>query len=1042
MTGFSERSSFVRRARRGLLAATASSTLALAVATPAFAQDDPPDQGPTTNDSDAIVVTGLRASLQRNLDEKRAAPGVVDVISAEDIGKFPDSNVASAMQRLPGVSIQRSGARGQATGVTVRGFGGGFNDTLYDGRHISTASGGRAVDFTTIGADFVGQISVYKTPDVELSTSAIGSTIDVQLPKPFDYSGMKIAAMAAGTLQSRDGNVRPRGGLLFSDTFADGRFGILADIAYTREDTKSNHVFIPGWIGAHFAPCQAGPINLTCIPVSPDQPAAGAPTWQKQAWADPNNRKTLLTWFPQQIGAEQVSTRDERIDGRIAIQWQPSDSVLITLDDNYTRQKVTSNSYGYAAWFNGDDLRNVKYASNGSVIDFNQFGTPMDFNANHSRSINRTNQAGANLKWDATEHLKFEADGSYAKSVLNPGRNGIGDSMDIGYGGYNSVPGQTADLGPYSPVCVTAQFASSGGCVTTVLGAPTGVTIGGPSSKFLPAVHDVGPGNNVSQFLDTTKMGSHVIVRIDPYNTDTVWQGKLLGRWESDNFKLTFGGQYTDDTFYQESASTFANGVFASYAGYGAPSGRTAGLWPLPSGAFDGTVSTAGFIPGYDNGAVAPGFVIYDPYAIYSALEAAGHNTKPGFDPGSVLRVQEKTLAFFMKANFVTDIGDMPFHFNAGLREERTRLNVSAIGRSITALTVDPGDPTLITPTFSASQDIVGKSHYSYLLPSVDMKLEVTPSLILRLDASRTLTRPQLGALRPTVNFGSLRRGSLSGSGGNPNLKPYLSDNFDAGIEWYYAPNSYLAVNGFYKHLTDFIVGGVHQQTYPGLKDPFTGQDAVFNVNGQVNGPEANVRGLELALQHVFGDSGFGVQANATLVDTNRKFPTADTSGTAFAITGLANSANFVAFYDKGGFQIRGAVNWRDTYLLGLGQGQGGTFGAEPVYVDKQLQVDASTSYDITDQISVFGEVTNINNSKYSTHGRFSNQPLDAWHYGRRYTAGVRFRWGASPSAPPPPPAAPLPPPVEAAPPPPPPAPAPVAPPPPPPPAQPTGERG
>jgi TonB-dependent receptor len=973
MTGFSQHSSSVRRIRRGLLAATASSALALLVTTPAMAQNNPPDGNngaPGATDDNVIVVTGIRASLQRNLDEKREAPGVVDVISAEDIGKFPDSNVASAMQRLPGVSIQRSGARGQATGVTVRGFGGGFNDTLYDGRHISTASGGRAVDFTTIGADFVGQIRVLKTPDVELSTSAIGSTIDVQLPKPFDYSGLRLAAMAGGTLQSRDGDIQPRAGLLFSDTFADGKFGVLADVAYTREDTQSNHVFIPGWIGAHFAPCQAGPINRTCIPTTDSTSAA---------WADPNNRKSVLTWFPQQIGAEQVTTRDERIDGRIALQWRPSDSVLLTVDDNYTRQKLSSNTYGYAAWFNGDDLRNVQYASNGSVVDFNQFGTPMDFNANHSRSINRTNQTGANLKWDATENLKFEADGAYAKSVLNPGRNGIGDSMDIGYGGYNGDP-----AGP---------FCSSGGCVSTILGAPTGVTISGPSSKFLPAIHDVGPGNSLSQFLDTNQMGSHVIVRIDPYNTDTVWQGKLLGRWESDDFKLTFGGQYTDDTFYQESASTFANGVFASYSGYGTPSGRTGGLWPLPAGAFDGAVNTSHFIPGYDSSAVAPGFVIYDPYAIYSALETAGHNTEPGFDPGSVLRVQEKTLAFFMKANFVTDIGDMPFHFNAGLREERTRLNVSAIGRSITALTVDAGDPTLITPTYSPSQDIVGKSHYSYLLPSVDMKLEVTPNLILRLDASRTLTRPNLGALKPTVNFGSLRRGSLSGSGGNPNLKPYLSDNFDAGIEWYYAPNSYFALNGFYKHLTNFIVGGVHPQSYSGLIDPFTGQEAVFNVNGQVNGPEADVRGLEIALQHVFGDSGFGVQANATLVDTNRKFPTADTSGTAFAITGLANSANFVAFYDKGGFQIRGAVNWRDTYLLGLGQGQGGTFGAEPVYVDKQLQVDASTSYDITDQISVFGEVTNINNSKYSTHGRFSNQPLDAWHYGRRFTAGVRFRY-------------------------------------------------
>lgn len=113
-----------------------------------------------------VVVTGLRGSLQRNLDIKRTSSGVVDVISAEDIGKFPDSNVAASLQRLPGVSIQRSGSRGEPTGITVRGFGGDFNTTLYDGRRISTATGGRQIDFSTVGVDFIGQLAVLKTPDV------------------------------------------------------------------------------------------------------------------------------------------------------------------------------------------------------------------------------------------------------------------------------------------------------------------------------------------------------------------------------------------------------------------------------------------------------------------------------------------------------------------------------------------------------------------------------------------------------------------------------------------------------------------------------------------------------------------------------------------------------------------------------------------------------------------------------------------------------------------------------------------------------------
>src|SRR6266511_2862901 len=131
--------------------AGASSLLAVAVTTPAAAQSA---DSPGGDELKEVVVTGIRGSLQRNLDLKREAVGVIDVISSEDIGKFPDSNVAASLQRVPGVSIQRNGMRGEPTGITVRGFGGDFNETLFDGRRISTAAGGRSVDFSTVGADF------------------------------------------------------------------------------------------------------------------------------------------------------------------------------------------------------------------------------------------------------------------------------------------------------------------------------------------------------------------------------------------------------------------------------------------------------------------------------------------------------------------------------------------------------------------------------------------------------------------------------------------------------------------------------------------------------------------------------------------------------------------------------------------------------------------------------------------------------------------------------------------------------------------------
>ena len=196
------------------------------------------------------------------------------------------------------------------------------------------------------------------------------------------------------------------------------------------------------------------------------------------------------------------------------------------------------------------------------------------------------------------------------------------------------------------------------------------------------------------------------------------------------------------------------------------------------------------------------------------------------------------------------------------------------------------------------------------------------------------------------------------------------------------------------KNVSNFIVAGVTRQSINNVIDPTTGQAAQFAVSARVNGPDATVRGVELAWQQVFGDSGFGFNANATFVNTNKPYDPNDFSQSGFAVTGLANSANFVGFYDKHGFQARVAVNWRDDYLLQFGQAQNnGAFGAEPTFVNQSTQVDFSTSYDITKQFTIFGEALNLTNETYSTRGRYSNQLLSAYGYGRRFTAGVRFHY-------------------------------------------------
>ncbi len=955
----------------GLTFACATSAIALVVAGPALAQGTAGDT-PTADETGApeIVVTGLRGSLQRNLDLKRSAPGVVDIISSEDIGKFPDSNVAASLQRIPGVSIQRAGARGEPTGITVRGFGGDFNTTLYDGRRISTATGGRQIDFSTVGSDFIGALSVYKTPDVTLSSNSIGATVDIAFPKPFDKPGFRAAVTASGSMQDRAGDIVPTAGILLSNTWND-QFGVLANFIYTKRKTDSNRVYVSGWPGNNFAPCQiSGSTAATCAPTAPGTGVAAS------------DATTITGWFPQQFGAEQQRVDDERIDARLALQWQPSDNVMVTIDNNYSRQEVVSNNYAFGMWFSQGSLRNVVQDENGVAVDFTQTGTPTDFTSALNKEIQETNQTGINVKFDATDNLSFTVDGSYAKSTRNP--NNIGSlNADIGYGG--------------------------------ALGSNVRFTVDGASKDAFPSVSNFGPAGNGANWANTALIGSHVTVNQTQQNKDELWQFKAAGSWKQDDLSIDFGGQYYEDKFSFLNRNTFENNFWQAYAGYGAPSQQGGGIAPLPANLYQGSISLDGFIPGF-NGSLPPSVFVFDPVAYQSYLTSLGNpqtGTVPGYanccgtnftgtfdeaiGPGSVLDVRERTWSLFMKARFETEIGDMPFFFTAGIRNEHTALRATGRGRLPVSLTTSTVDPSLLTVAYNTNTPtpVSANSSYSYLLPSVDARLEITPELVARISASRTLTRPTLNFLNPVLDVGSGQRiGALNAAGGNPDLRPFLADNFDISLEYYYQRNSYISVNPFLKNVSNFIVQGVRTQTINDVIDPTTGRPAIFAVSQRLNGPDATVRGVEIAWQHVFGDSGFGFQANATFVNTNAPYDDSVIDSTGFAVTGLANSANFVGFYEKNGFQIRAAANWRDEYLLQFGQNQNtGGFGAEPTFVDAALQIDVSSSYDINENFSVFGEVLNVNNAQYSTHGRFDNQLLDVFDYGRRYTLGVRFRY-------------------------------------------------
>ncbi len=812
---------------------------AMALSGPLYAADEGPATPASDKSNDTlqeVVVTGIRASLQKSLDIKQQSVGVVDAISAEDIGQFPDSNLAAAIQRVPGVSISRATtamggvptSTGDATSITVRGFGPTFNETLIDGRQIATGLGNRGFDFSAVGADFVGEVDILKTPDSSLSSGAIGATINIKYPKPLDSPGLKLAASGSGTFSPKDGRVAPNGGLLFSDTFADDTFGVLADISYAKHDVRTNHVNIQGWEGVSTG-ADTDPNTMHVGQYAGTPPAIGSPNW-----------------FIQDYGVYREENEDKRIDGRLVFQWRPMDSLLVTLNDDYSEDKKTQLQYGYSVWFNAGSLTDVVRNSDGTLTSFTQPNTPTDFQGQINGQVLRNNEVGFNVAWDVTDHFKTEFDAAQSTSKLNPGGELSSIDVDVGYG-----PSSTGGIN----------------------GANVGIA--GVGTGSLPYPTSIGPNGNAAAFINNGLIGSHVLVMQSPRNDDTIDQLKLMGTWADEGTRVRFGMSFIKDTRNLSTLDTFTNNDWQAYAGYGPASNNTGGV-ALPQSFFNGSFGTANFITGFSNNGNLPANVLaFNPLQVLGYLQGLnGVGASPGccnppftgtyqlaLSPGSVQTIEEKTYAPFINVTQDAKIASMPLKINLGARFEETYLTSAGLGQTPVALTVQPNDHTAFLVDYTPTQPVVNKSHYKYLLPSLDLNLSITDELKARFDASRTLTRPPLNDITPVLNVPQGPRvGALTATGGNPGLLPFLSDNLDLGMEWYYAPNSYISVDGFLKEVTNFIVGGTVTQTINGVIDPTTGKLAEFSVTSQVNGPSAEVRGVEIGVQHMLWDTGFGVQ--------------------------------------------------------------------------------------------------------------------------------------------------------------------------------------
>lgn len=958
-------------------ACAVAAVLSTMVASPLVLAQDAAQQ-----EVETIAVTGIRSSVAKSMDVKRSSAGVVDAISAEDIGDFPDTNLAESLQRITGVSIDRSGGEGQL--ITVRGFGPQFNTVLVNGRQMASENQSRAFSFDTIASELVSSLDVHKTSTATMQSGGVGSTINVNTARPFALGGFKVAGSVKGVYDENSESTTPQLSGLISNTFNDDTFGVLLAVSHQERETRLNQAQIDGW--------------LENVGV-PNPVTESGEAWDGNVFS-PRNYDHKVTFEDR-----------TRTNANLVLQYAPSDDLVITADALYSKFDVESNATSYGHWFTAPNIQGVAddgslfdangdrlsptVDANGTVIDlYQEVGLATDMHAKTFDRLTDTLSLGLNFDYQYNDNLnlKFDLSHSTAEREAN---NGGGDQLSlIGYA--NRVRFQVDD----NILPVASMFADANANIYSGQQEIDGAIVASPVDGF-PAYDSSLTPAGVSDLLDKDNSRAHVMLRRGWAVEDEVTQLRFDGEYFTDNGGITeirFGTQYSNETKSLTRWDNEGVGIHCTYCGY-------PDLPEIPADAqyvfnagndFLSSVSGSGRMP--------TSWLAHNGEANFAFLEnyyQSVNGSAISFDAvrrNNSFDVEEQILSAYVEMDFEGEVGDMLLSGTAGFRYESTDVSVTGTEAPIIQLTVL--DQTEMLAQYGEAQPIDVDADYDVILPNFSMKLEITDDLIARAAVSTTITRPTLESMSPVTVITTTRQGGdLTSTSGNPGLEPFESDNFDLSVEWYYDIASYASIGYFRKHVSNFIVNSQEDRTFTLsdgslLTDPSTGTDssgpdgadsvAVFTNTLPNNGENAIVDGFELAWQHSF-DSGFGVLANATLVDSDAKLDPYNINQ-VFALTGLSDSYNLVGFYENDDFMIRLAYNWRGEFVQSLTQSQ----GDGPTIVEDYQQLDLSASYELSDSLGFFFEGINLTEEYVHKRGRFSNHMLLVEDSGRRWAFGVR----------------------------------------------------
>lgn len=985
-----------RTLRRSLFAGASGLAVALSLGVgAAAAQTAPQDQEAT--EIDEVVVTGFRASLTAGLDAKRRDANVIDVIVAEDIADFPDLNLAESIQRVPGVAIDRDAGEGRS--ITVRGLGSDFTRTRINGMEAQATAGGtdssgganrgRGFDFNVFASELFSRITVRKTAAAETEEGSLGATVDLQATRPFDYRGFTMAASVQGGYNDLSESWSPRTAFLISDTFGENdQFGALVSVAYSERDSLEE-----GFSSVRWGPAAAPGTGNTggfCSPVgyAPQNPGNSGATGStaancatgvvrpantaanNAAYTLANNANVFIPRLPRY---GRLSHTQERLGVTGSFQWRPADSTTISLDVLYSKLDATRQE---------DFLEALSFSRNAAA------GGQTQIHVREAEVQNNMLVYGVFDNVDVRSESRFDVLSTEFTQYSVTADHDFTDRLR-GHFYYGR-----AESNFDNPIQTTVTLDRS-----NIQGYSWDFR-GNPDAPVINYGFDVtSPAN--WEWRPSTAAVPRSEIRLRPNGVDTLFQSVQADfEYDAQDWLTIKGGlnwkSYGSRSFELRRAdetvvpvlpggTTVAN-ISNLLTGFGAnlvPNG-TATSWLRP-----------------DLDAIADLFNIYCncdtglPGGDFRLTGITNGNAR-----GGNRNIEEEDFAVYLQADFNTTLLDMPFRGNFGVRQVQTVLN--AEGYSST------GGGTLVS----------GENEYMDTLPSMNLAIEPVEDLIIRLGVAKVMARPQIGNTLAGTNY-LVPTTSLAATGpnftatiGNVKLEPFRATTYDLSVEWYFAEDSLLSFAYFYKDIDTYIqilrqdlsyatLTGLNPSAFaPAFCTGACSPSTVFQLTAAVNTEGGPLSGFEISYQQPFRFlPGFlentGVQLNYTHVESEIDY-CANALCTAFQTADLINlspaSWNATLYYEDDAFSARVSAASRDGYI----QNVPGRNGNQIEGKMETLNIDASASYQISDQIELTFEALNLTDEE---NHQFVGDGLDRestsvyHHTGRQYFVGARYRF-------------------------------------------------